>query len=119
VSNAKKPTDHKRKGAAARLRAEAEKLPGFKETAGTRIRVVGRSGETIVTILDVLDWLGESHSLAREGDHLGAYCGMVSDEDAAQLRAIRPTVGNLLTADVVTEDDEESGEPPTGESQAS
>lgn len=116
MSNAKKPADHKKVKA---LKAEAEKMPGFKEVAGTRLRVTGRSGEAIVTILDILDWLGESQGMARDGDYLGAYCGMVSDEDAAALRAIRPTVGSLMTAEVLTDEDEKSGEPSLGESQAS
>lgn len=115
---AKKPQDHQKK-AVQQLRTEASKVPEFKEVAGSRIRVSGRSGTVTVTILDIMDWLGESTGLASQGDYLGAYCGMISDEDAAALRAIRPTVGSLMAAEVVTDDDEESGEPPLGESQAS
>lgn len=115
---AKQPQDRQKK-AVEKLQTEAAKLPGFKEVAGARIRVSGRGGTVTVTILDILDWLGESTGLAAQGDHLGAYCGMLSDEDAAALRAIRPTVGSLMAAEVVTDDGEESGEPPLGESQAS
>jgi hypothetical protein len=115
----KQPQDRKQKGAVDALRAEAANIPQFKEVAGSRVRVTGRSGTVTVTILDILDWLGEASGLAREGDYLGAYCGMVSDEDAARLRAVRPTVGSLMAAEVVTDDDEETGEPTVGESQAS
>lgn len=118
MSNAKKPADRK-KSAADKLRAEAANVPGVKETAGARIRIEGRNGVAVVTILDLLDWLGETSELHRQGDYLGAYCGMISDEDAAALRAVRPTIGALLSADVLTDDDEESGEPTVGESSAS
>lgn len=114
----KQPQDRKRK-AVDQLRTEAEDIPGFKETAGARVKVSGRDGEVVVTILDILDWLGEAHTLAREGDYLGAYCGMISDEDAARLRAIRPTVGSLMTAQIVDDEDEAKGQPNMGESQAS
>lgn len=115
----KQPQDRKPKAAIDQLRAEAADVPGLKEVAGSRVRVSGRSGTVTVTILDILDWLGEASGLARDGDYLGAYCGMVSDEDAVALRAIRPTVGSLMAAEVVGDDDEESGEPTLGELQAS
>lgn len=118
MSAPKKPQDRKKKAVDA-LKAEARNVEGFKDVPGSRVKVSGRSGEVTVTVLDVLDWLGETQGLAVRGDYLGAYCGMVSDEDAAALRAIRPTIGDLMAAEVLTDDDEESGEPPLGESQAS
>jgi hypothetical protein len=42
---------------------------------------------------------------------------MLTDEDAARLRAVRPTIGSLMTA--LMEPVEESSEPSLGESQAS
>jgi hypothetical protein len=114
----KQPQDRKRK-AVDSLKAEAQQIPDFASMEGMRVKITGRDGEVVVTILDIMEWLGEAQGLARQGDQLGAVCGMVSDTDAAALRAVRPTIGSLLAAEILTDEDEESGEPSLGESQAS
>jgi hypothetical protein len=115
---AKVPQDHKQKGAADRLRDEASRLPGMDELAGLTLTVTGRNGEVTVTALDnPLDWDAEVIPSLREGDYLSAICGVLSTEDAARVRAVRPSIGSLLTA--LMEPAEESSEPSVGESQAS
>jgi len=117
----KKPQDHQKK-AAERLRDEAKKLPGIEELAGLSVSVSGRRGEVTVPIIDdPLEWGAEVMGLLRSGDYLGAICGMLTDEDAARLHAVRPTIGSLMTALMEPADEagEESSEPSVGESQAS
>jgi hypothetical protein len=117
VSNAKKPADHKRKGAVDQLRAEAANIPGISETEDRKLVIVGRIAEVTVTTLNMLDWDAEVPGFLREGDYLAAICGMVSPEDAARLRASKPTLGAMMTA--IYAPDDESGEASPGESQAS
>jgi hypothetical protein len=117
VSPAKKPADHKRKGAADQLRDEAANIPGIAETQDKSLVIVGRLGEVTVTTLNMLDWDAEVPSALREGDYLTAICGMISPEDAARLRASKPTLGAMMTA--VYAPDPATGEASPGESQAS
>jgi hypothetical protein len=119
VSNTpkKKPQDRKPKGAADRLRAEAEKIPGLAETEGRRLTIEGRLGTVTVTTLNMLDWGAEVHAYLREGDYLSALAEMVSVEDARMLLACKPTVGAMMTA--IQAPVEETGELSPGESQAS
>ena len=112
----KQPQDHKKK-AAAQLQAEASKVPGIAETENRRLTVVGRLGEVTVTTLDMLEWGAEVPGFLRDGDYLGAICGMVSADDEQRLRASKPTLGAMMTA--IYAPDDESGETSLGESQAS
>lgn len=112
----KQPQDRKRK-AVDQIRAEASKVPGVAETQDRRLAVEGRLGAATVTTLNMMDWDAEVPALLRDGDYLGALCGMVSVEDAALLRSVKPTIGALMTA--VYAEDEETGEASPGESQAS
>jgi rRNA processing protein Krr1/Pno1 len=113
----KQPQDRKAK-AADRLRDEARQLPGLEEMAGLEITVSGRTGTVTVTTMEsALDWDAECMAHLKSGDYLSAICGMVTDEDAARLLAVRPSIGSLLTA--LMEPSDESSEPSPGESQAS
>jgi hypothetical protein len=115
--SAKVPQDHKQK-AADQLRKEAAKLPQLEELAGLSLTVSGRNGEITVATLDSpLDWDADCMAFLREGDYLSAIVGMISTEDGLRLRAVRPSIGSLLTA--LMEPAEESSEPSVGESQAS
>ena len=116
MSGRKQPQDHQRK-AVDRVRAESSTIPGIAETQDRKLAIEGKAGSVTVTTLEMLDWDASVPGLLAAGDYLGAICGMVSDEDAARLRAVRPTIGSLMTA--VYADDEESGEASPGESQAS
>ena len=117
TKSVKQPQDRKAK-AADRLRKEAQALPGLDEMAGLEITVSGRAGSVTVTTMDSpLNWDAECMAFLKSGDYLSAICGMVSDEDGVRLRAIRPSIGSLLTA--LMEPAEESSEPSPGESQAS
>lgn len=114
----KQPQDRKRKATADALRAEAERLPGIEGMAGVELVVAGRHGEVTVTPMpNPLDWDADVYTFLREGDYLSAICGVVSEEDAAALRAVKPSIGSLLTA--LMEPTEGASEPPVGESQAS
>lgn len=112
----KQPQDRQRK-AVERLRDEADSMPGIAETEDRRLTVEGKGGKVTVTTLNMLDWEASVPGLLGAGDYLGALCGMVSDEDAAKLRACRPTIGAMMTA--IYAEDEETGEASVGESQAS
>ena len=116
MNKPKQPQDHQRK-AVDRLRSEASKVPGVAETQDRRLTIQGRLAAVTVTTLNMLDWDADVPALLRDGDYLGALCGMVSVEDAAALRASKPTIGALMAA--VYAEDEETGEASPGESQAS
>ena len=113
------PQDRKpKKTAIDRLRDEAKSLPGLDEMAGITLEVSGRGGKTQVTTLESpLDWDAEVIGHLGSGDYLSAICGMCSDEDAARLRAVRPSIGSLMAA--LMEPVTETGEASPGESQAS
>jgi hypothetical protein len=114
----KQPADHKRKQAIDRLRDEAERMPGIEGMAGVEITVTGRHGTVTVTPMpNPLDWDADVLSFLREGDYLSAVCGMVPEESAAALRAVKPSIGSLMAA--LMEPTEETSEPPVGESPAS
>ena len=118
----KQPQDHKQKGAADRLQAEARSLPGLDELRGVSVTIKGRRGEvTVKAIEDPLDWDAEVVTHLGTGDYLSAICGVLSEEDAARVRAVKPSIRDLLTALIEpNEDDEEDdGELSVGESQAS
>jgi hypothetical protein len=69
-----------------------------------------------------MDWDATVMTDLKEGDYLHALCGMLPDEDAMRLRAIRPTIGSMLAAimqPAVDANGEESSEPSPGESRAS
>jgi hypothetical protein len=115
---AKKPADHKRKQAIDRLRDEAERMPGLDGMAGVDLTITGRHGKVTVTPMpNPLDWDADVLAFLREGDYLSAVCGMVSEEDAAALRAVKPSIGSLMAS--LMEPVEETSEPPVGESPAS
>jgi hypothetical protein len=116
VSTKKQPQDHKRK-AVDRLRAESDKVPGIAETQERRLTIEGKAGTVTVATLNMLDWDAAVPGQLAAGDYLAALCGMVSDEDAALLRAARPTIGAMMTA--VYAEDEETGEASVGEQHAS
>lgn len=116
MTTPKQPQDHKKK-AVERLAAEASQVPGIAETEGRRLTIEGRLGAVTITTLNMLEWDAEVPGFLREADYLGALCGMVSQEDAARLRAVKPTIGAMMTA--VYASDEETGEASPGESQAS
>jgi hypothetical protein len=119
VSPTKKPQDHKRKDAAALLQAEASKIPGLQETEGRKLTFEVEGGPPItVTTRSVLKWKGSVQGFLREGDYLAAFCGMVSPEDAAILRAADPDIESLMTALYAPADDG-AGEASPGESRAS
>lgn len=114
---AKEPQDRKRK-ATERLREEAERLPGIEGMAGVELTVAGRHGTVTVTPMpNALDWDADVYTFLREGDYLSAICGVVSEEDAATLRAVKPSIGSILAS--LMEPAEQTSEPPVGESQAS
>ncbi len=114
----KQPTDHKRKQSLDKLREEAERLPGIDGLAGIELTVDGRHGTaTVHTMSNPLDWDADVYTFLREGDYLSAICGVVSDEDGAALRAIKPSIGSLLAA--LSEPTDETSEPSVGEPQAS
>ena len=117
----KAPQDRKpKKSAVDKLRAEAKKSV-VDDLAGRELTIQGRRGTVAVTTLaDPLDWDAEVMAFLRDGDYMSAILGMLSDEDGAQLRAIRPSIANVMN--VVMGDDEDEGdasEPSLGESQAS
>ena len=113
----KQPQDHKKKGAVDALAAEASKVPGIAETENRTLVIEGRLGTAKVTTLGVMDWDADVFGFLGTGDYLSALCGMVSPEDAAILRSVKPSVRAMMTA--VYDQDEESGEASVGESQAS
>jgi len=115
---AKKPADHKPKAdAVAQMQAEASRIPGISETENRTLVIAGRLAEVTVTTLGMLDWDAGVPGALREGDYLSAICGMVSDTDAALLRASKPTMGAMMTAVYAPSTD--TGEASPGESQAS
>lgn len=115
----KQPQDRKKKQTAVdRLKSEAGTLPGLDEMAGLTLAVEGRNGKvTVTTLSSPLDWDAEVIGLLGSGDYLGAICGMVSTEEGAALRAVRPSIGSLMAA--LLEPVEETGEASPGESRAS
>lgn len=117
MSNAKKPADRKRKQNTAldRLRAEMDGS-ALGDMSGQEITFEGRSGTATVTILDPFDWDAEVVSLLRQRDYFAAICGMVSLEDGARLRAVRPTLGDLMKQLI---EPARPGDGDAGESQAS
>ena len=119
----KQPQDHKpKKGAAERLQAEALRLPLLDELRGISLTVSGRRGEVTVQALeDPLDWDAEVVSHLGHGDYLSAICGVLSEEDALRVRAVKPSIRDILSAlmETSSEDGEGDGEESVGESQAS
>jgi hypothetical protein len=117
MGNAKKPADHKpKKDMLELVRAEAAKQAALTDMGGRTFTITGRRGEAEVTTLDAMDWDAEVVGLIREGDYFGALAGMVSDEDEAALRQVRPSISALMVAFTEPSDD---GDLPLGESQAS
>src|SRR5689334_5479851 len=96
----KQPQDHqKKKDAVDRLRDEAASLPEMEDLAGLVIEVSGKQGKARVTLLDSpLDWDAGVPQYLRDSDYLEAICGMCSDSEAAKVRAVRPTIGDMLRA---------------------
>ena len=120
----KQPQDRKpKKGAAERLQSEALRLPLLDELRGISLTVHGRRGEvTVQAIDDPLEWDAEVVSHLGHGDYLSAICGVLSDEDAAKVRAVKPSIRDILSALMEpndADDAEDSGELSVGESQAS
>jgi hypothetical protein len=116
---ARQPADHKpKKSSAERLREEAERIPGIEGMAGVELTVSGRHGSvTITPLANPMDWDADVFTFLREGDYLSAICGVVTEQDAAALRAVKPSIGSIMAA--LMEPDEETSEPPVGESPAS
>ena len=115
----RKPQDRKPKQSALdRLRDEARNFAGFEEYAERELHVDGRLGSVTVETLSPLDWDAEVLSAIARDDYLTAIVGMVSPSDGDRLRRVRPTIGSLMLAFAGVEEDE-SGEPSLGESQAS
>lgn len=109
----KKPADHKKKATAIdRLRAE---FGGIDIPVG-ELEISGRNGKVTVTLLDPFDWTAEAVTCLRENDYFSAIIGMVSESDAAKLRAVQPTLGSLFEA--LLENPEPDADD-VGESQAS
>ena len=120
----KQPQDRKpKKGAAERLQSEALRLPLLDELRGISLTVHGRRGEvTVQAIDDPLEWDAEVVSHLGHCDYLSAICGVLSDEDAAKVRAVKPSIRDILSALMEpndADDAEDSGELSVGESQAS
>jgi hypothetical protein len=120
----KKPQDHKpKKDAVDNLRAESLRLPMLDELRGLSVTVGGRHGKVTVQALDdPLDWDAEVVTHLGHGDYLSAICGVLSDEDAARVRAVKPSIRDILTAltePVSDADGNGDGELSVGESQAS
>lgn len=118
----KQPQDHQPKQAGPsaldRLREEARKFGGFEEYAERELTITGRLGSVTVTTLNPLDWDAEVLSAISRDDYLTAIAGMCSEADGAAVRRVKPTIGSLMLAFAGVEEDE-SGEPSLGESQAS
>ena len=120
----KQPQDRKpKKGAAERLQSEALRLPLLDELRGISLTVHGKRGEvTVQAIDDPLEWDAEVVSYLGHGDYLSAICGVLSDEDDAKVRAVKPSIRDILSALMEpndADDAEDSGELSVGESQAS
>lgn len=113
MSNAKKPADRKKKARPIdRLRAEM----GSLDIPAGELTIRGRNGKAKVTILDPFEWDAEAVAFLNSGDYFSGVLGMVSPEDAARIRLVRPSLGQLFEALL---DNDEPGEPDVGESQAS
>lgn len=113
-----------KKGAAERLRDEAGGLPMLDQLRGLTLNVRGKRGEvTVQAIDDPLEWDAEVVSHLGHGDYLSAICGVLSDEDAARVRAVKPSIRDILTALMDSgesdEDGDGDGELSAGESRAS
>lgn len=102
--SAKKPEDHKTKSQPSaydliREEAGARDWGPLEPLRGQRIKLVGRYGETTVTVLDNMgDWDDDFAQYFGATQYAAALRCIVSNEDLAKMNQIKPSVASSTAA---------------------